>query len=92
VRFKKDLLNKVVIDAKGRNVGSVVDIELDLESMVAKTLIVKSSLKEESGKIGKILSKIKRSSEEIAIPVDYIQAISDYVILKLKLEDVFSKL
>ncbi|RLE64450.1 MAG: hypothetical protein DRJ38_05520 [Thermoprotei archaeon] len=91
IRIKKDLLNKVVIDAKGRKIGNVTDVELDSESMVAKVLIVKSSIKEETSRLGRILSKMK-GKEEIAIPVDYIQAISDYVVLKLKLEDVISKL
>jgi len=91
IRVKKDLVNKVVIDAKGRKIGSVVDVELDSESMVAKTLIVKSTIKEETSKIGKILGKL-RGKEEIAIPVNYVQAISDYVVLRLELEDIISKL
>ncbi len=68
----KDILGKTVVDKKARNVGKVVDIEIN-ENWKAVSLLVEQ---------GKIMKKRFKAS------VNDVESISNYVLLKKPLEEV----
>ena len=92
VRVKKDLLGKAVIDSKGKSIGSIVDVEVDLKSMIIDSIVVSITATRKEAETGfkKLFSKVKKKTE-LVIPVSYVQAVSDYVILKIALEDLLVK-
>ena len=92
VRVKKDLLGKTVIDSRGKNIGNVADVEVDLETMAIGSIVITVTAisKESESRFKKILGKVRKRNE-MTIPVSYIQAVSDYVILKIALEDLLDK-
>ena len=91
MRAFEELLNKLIIDAKGNEIGKVDDVEIGVDSKRVEALVVKGK-----GLLGKqfqeekLASLMKRvgitKTEDLLIPFDEVQAIGKYVVLKTTLD------
>jgi len=87
MRIIEELPGKIIVDAKGNEVGKVDDVEIDLEARRLEALVVKGKgLLAKQFQADTLASLMKRlrvtKTEDLLIPFDEIQAIGKFVVLK----------
>lgn len=91
MRVVEQLPGKVIVDAKGNEVGKVDDVEIDLEARSLEALVVKGkgilSKQFQTDKLASLMKKLSLTkTEDLLIPFDEVQAIGKYVVLKKVIE------
>jgi sporulation protein YlmC with PRC-barrel domain len=87
MRIVEELQGKIIVDAKGNEVGKADDVEIDLETRSLAALVVKGKgMLAKQFQAEKLASMMKRlrvtKTEDLLIPFDDVQVIGKYVILK----------
>ena len=91
MRIVEELPGKIIVDAKGNEVGKIDDVEIDLETRRLEALVVKGKgILAKQFQTEKLASLMKRlrvtKTEDLLIPFDDIQAIGKFVVLKNSIE------
>lgn len=87
MRIIEELQGRIIVDARGNEVGKVDDVEIDVETRSLAALVVKGKgVLSKQFQAEKLLSMMKRlgltKTEDLLIPFDDVQVIGKYVILK----------
>ena len=87
MRVIEQLPGKIIVDAKGNEVGKVDDVEIDLEARSLEALVVKGkgllAKQFQADKLASLMKKLRvTKTEDLLIPFDEVQAIGKFVVLK----------
>ncbi len=87
MRIIEELQGRIIVDARGNEVGKVDDVEIDVETRSLAALVVKGKgVLSKQFQAEKLASMMKRlgltKTEDLLIPFDDVQVIGKYVILK----------
>ena len=85
-----DIVGKKIVDSAGNEVGKADDLEVDLKEGTFDAIVVKGKgfliTQLRSERQASLLKKLRISkSEDLLIPVDDIQSVGEFVILKKEL-------
>ena len=97
MRVIEELPGKIIVDAKGNEVGKVDDVEIDLETRTVEALVVKGkgllAKQFQTDKLASLMKRLRVSkTEDLLIPFDEIQAIGKFVVLKSIIEQTHDAL
>jgi sporulation protein YlmC with PRC-barrel domain len=87
MRIIEELQGKIIVDARGNEVGKADDVEIDVETRSLAALVVKGkgmlSKQFQAEKLASMMKKLRvTKTEDLLIPFDDVQVIGKYVILK----------
>ena len=91
MRIGENILGKNVVDSIGNELGKVDDLEVDWETKIIEALVVKGRGKLshyfDSERFNSIKKKFGVTTiDDLLIPVEEIQAIGKYVVIKKKID------
>jgi sporulation protein YlmC with PRC-barrel domain len=91
MRIGEEILGKTIVDPIGNELGKVDDLEVDWENKIIEALVVKGKGKLspyfDSERFDSIKKKLGvTTTEDLLIPVEEIQAIGNYVVIKKKID------
>lgn len=91
MRVIGELLEKVIIDASGNEIGKVDDFEIDFEtkSLVAIVVMGKGLVSKQlqNEKLASLMKQLKiTKTEDLLIPLEDIQAVGKFILLKHTIE------
>jgi sporulation protein YlmC with PRC-barrel domain len=87
MRVVEKLPGKIIVDAKGNEVGKVDDVEIDIEARSLEALVVKGkgilSKQFQADKLASLMKRLRvTKTEDLLIPFDEVQSIGKFVVLK----------
>jgi sporulation protein YlmC with PRC-barrel domain len=85
-----DIVGKKIVDSAGNEIGKADELELDLKEGTFDAVVVKGKgsyiTQLQSERLDSLLKKLRiTKSEDLLIPVDDIQSVGEFVVLKKEL-------
>jgi sporulation protein YlmC with PRC-barrel domain len=87
MKVYEELIEKIIVDASGSEVGKVDDAEFDLETRSIMALVVKGkgilSKQFQGERLDALMKKFRiTKTDDLMIPFEEVQAVGKYIVLK----------